>query len=116
MSPKRGDRAAPPPTGDDWDVRFATAQGAAGWEALCAQAPGNTYRAWDLMRTSPGPPETPRHSRLRGKLASGEYGGRTLERWEIEVTGGGRVFYLLDRGKHTVWIEEAGTGHPKATE
>jgi hypothetical protein len=68
------------------------------------------------MRNKPGPPETPRHSQLRGKLATGEYGGRSLDRWEIEVTGGGRIFYLLDREKHTVRIEVAGTGHPKVTD
>jgi hypothetical protein len=68
------------------------------------------------MRTSPGPPETSRHARLRGKLATGEYGGRPLERWEIEVTGGGRIFYLLDWDKHTVRIEVAATGHPKVTD
>lgn len=116
MSSKRGDRVAPPPTGDEWDVRFSTAKAAAGWGDLCAHAPGNTRWAWDLMRTSPGTGETPRHSRLRGKLANGHYGGRELERWEIEVTGGGRIFYLLDKDKHTVWVEEAGTGHPKVTD
>lgn len=116
MSPKRGDRAAPPPVGDEWDVRFATSEAASGWEDLCAQAPGNTLWAWNLMRTSPGSPETARHARLRGDLGTGRYGGRALERWEIEVTGGGRIFYLLDWDKHTVRIEVAGTGHPKVTD
>jgi hypothetical protein len=116
VSPKRGDRAAPPPVAGEWDVRFATSEAASGWEDLCAQAPGNTRRAWDLMRTSPGPPETSRHSRLRGKLATAQYGGRELDQWEIEVTGGGRIFYLLDSDKRTVWIVKAGTGHPKVTD
>jgi hypothetical protein len=116
VSPKRGDRAAPPPVGEEWDVRFATSDAASGWEALCAQAPGNTRKAWDLMRSSPGRPETPRHSRLRGKLATAMYGGRELEQWEIEVTGAGRIFYLGDRDKHTTWITTAQTGHPKVTE
>ena len=53
---------------------------------------------------------------LRGKLATGEYAGRSLDRWEIEVTGGGRIFYLLDREKHTVRVEVAGTGHPAITD
>ena len=44
------------------------------------------------------------------------YAGRSLDRWEIEVTGGGRIFYLLDREKHTVRVEVAGTGHPKITD
>jgi hypothetical protein len=116
VSPKRGDRAAPPPVGDEWDVRFATSEAASGWEDLCAQAPGSTRWAWDLMRSSPGGPETSRHSRLRGKLASAEYGGRELQQWEIEVTGAGRIFYLLDNDKHTVRIVKAGTGHPKVTD
>jgi hypothetical protein len=116
VSPKRGDRTAPPPVGGEWDVRFATSEAASGWEALCAQAPGNTRKAWDLMRTSPGRPETARHSRLRGDLAAAIYGGRELEQWEIEVTGAGRIFYLLDKDKHAVWITKAATGHPKATE
>jgi hypothetical protein len=68
------------------------------------------------MRTSPGPPETPRHTQLRGHLSTGNYGGRTLDQWEIEVTGGGRIFYLLDREKHAVRVVVAGPGHPKVTD
>lgn len=41
--------------------------------------------------------------------------GRVLPRWQVEVTGGDRVWYLLDAEKHTVWVEYAGA-HPKATE
>jgi len=78
--------------------------------------PANTRKAWDLMRTSPGRPETPRHSRLRGDLATAIYGGRELEQWEIEVTGAGRIFYLLDKDKRAVRITKAETGHPKVTE
>ena len=116
MSPKRSDRAAPPPIGDEWDIRFASSDAASGWDQLCAQAAGNTRWAWELMLKSPGPPETPRHSRLRGAFATGEYGGRVLDQWEIEVTGAGRIFYLLDRDKHTVRVTKATPGHPKATE
>lgn len=58
MSPKRGDRAAPPQTGDEYDLRFA----------------------------------------------------------HTEVTGGGRIWDLLDDADRTAWITYAGTGHPKATD
>ncbi|MGQ4618100.1 hypothetical protein [Nocardia sp. R7R-8] len=34
----------------------------------------------------------------------------------IEVTGGGRVWYLVDTRRRTLWIKAAGTGHPKTTE
>ncbi|WP_186319390.1 hypothetical protein [Streptomyces sp. SAJ15] len=53
MSPQREDRAAPPPAGDEWDVRFANGDAAKGWEQLGTQAPGNTRVAWLLMRTGP---------------------------------------------------------------
>jgi hypothetical protein len=39
-----------------------------------------------------------------------------LEQWQYEVTGGGRIWYLIDPGKKTIWIRHAGTGHPKATD
>jgi hypothetical protein len=50
-----------------------------------------------------------------GRLATGEMRGRALDHWQIEVTGGGRIWYLVDRESSTVWIDYAGPGHPKAT-
>ena len=43
-------------------------------------------------------------------------GGKPLDHWQIEVTGGGRVWYLVDKDKATIWIDHARPGHPKATE
>ncbi|MFI8104147.1 hypothetical protein [Streptomyces sp. NPDC086023] len=66
MTAGRGDRAAPPAPHGHWEVRFADAAAAKGWESLAQQARENTYRAWVTMRTTPGPvTETPRHHRLR---------------------------------------------------
>ncbi|MFE2035868.1 hypothetical protein ACFXBB_21940 [Streptomyces scopuliridis] len=42
--------------------------------------------------------------------------GQTLERWQYEVTGSGRIWYLLDSDNQTAWVTYAGTGHPKATD
>jgi len=39
-----------------------------------------------------------------------------LEQWQYEVTGGGRIWYLVDDATRTVWLTYAGTGHPKATD
>lgn len=115
MSAKRGDRAAPPPRPGEFDVRFATTEAAKGWDALCQQAPGNTAEAWQTMRTAPCPAvHTSRHKPLKGSLGRHNFRGRTLEVWQIEVTGGGRIWYVLD--DHTVWIRLAGTGHPRATD
>lgn len=115
MSAGRGDRAAPPAPEGHWEVRFADAASAKGWEHLARQAGENTYRAWLLMRTEPSPVrETARHHRLKGGLAHGTYRGRT--QWQIEVTSGGRVWYLVDTERGTCWITFAGTGHPRATD
>jgi len=116
VSPKRGDRVAPPPGPEEWDVRFLETDAAKGWEELCNQAPGNTRAAWMIMRRSPAPPmDAPRHHRLRHKLATGTARGRSLDRWQIEVTSGGRIWYLVDRESATVWVEYAGPAHLRET-
>jgi hypothetical protein len=33
-----------------------------------------------------------------------------------EVTGAGRLWYCIDGEHRTVWLTDAVTGHPKATE
>ena len=117
MSPKRGDRAAPPPGPGQWDVRFKESEAARGWEELSRQAPGNTLAAWETMRRAPAPPmDSPRHHRLKGSLATGRVKGCALDRWQIEVTGAGRIWYLVDPESSTVWIDHAGPGHPRATD
>jgi hypothetical protein len=42
--------------------------------------------------------------------------GEPLEQWQYEVTGGGRVCYVIDDVRRTAWITYAGTGHPKVTD
>jgi hypothetical protein len=117
VSPKRGDRVALPAVGNEWDVRFATSEAVKGWDDLCRQAPENTAKAWQDMRAHPAPhPQNPRHEQLKGSFAYGTHGGRQLAQWQIEVTSGGRIWYLLDTDKRTVWVQMASTRHPKATE
>jgi hypothetical protein len=117
VSPKRGDRVAPPSRPGEWEVRFLENDAAKGWDELCRQAPGNAFEAWKTMRENPSPPmDARRHHRLRDELATGTAKGKVLEHWQIEVTGGGRVWYLVDPDTRTVWIDHAGTGHPRATE
>jgi hypothetical protein len=53
---------------------------------------------------------------LRWQLSSVQVGGRQLAHWQIEVTGAGWVWYLVDADKATIWIGYAGPGHPKATD
>jgi hypothetical protein len=116
LSPKRKDRVAPPAVADEWDVRFGETAAAKGWDDLCQQATGNTRIAYEQMRSEPRPLEDSRHMRLRGSLSTRTFDGRDLEQWQIEVTGGARIWYLVDDDKHTVWVVHAAAGHPKATE
>lgn len=117
MSARRGDRAAPPPAPGEFDLRFASNDAAVGWEHLAAQVPGNLRRAFDAIRVAPRSRAAPeRQHRLKGGLGTGTWKGETLERWQYEVTGGGRLWYLIDDTRRTAWIIYAGTGHPKATD
>lgn len=88
-----------------------------GWEELCRVATSNVRRCFEDIRANPSPrPETTRQHRLKGDYKSRSYGGRLLPQWQYEVTGGGRVWYLVDDDKHVVWLIHAGTGHPKVTD
>ena len=115
MSPgKRGDRVAPPKAPGHWDLRFGNSDAGKGWEELCRQAPGNTLKAWEAIRSEPQPyPQTDRHHRLKGLDLATVKG---LDQWQYEVTAGGRIWYLVDPAKMIVWLTFAGTGHPKATD
>lgn len=90
MSPKRGDRVAPPPQPGEYDLRFANTESVKGWEELCRQVPGNARTAYDTIRANPRPaPPNRRHHRLKHALASGTHSGKTVEQWQYEITGGG---------------------------
>ncbi|MEW1840826.1 hypothetical protein AB0392_23025 [Nonomuraea angiospora] len=117
MSPKRGDDVAPPPIAGERRLRFATNEAAKGWAALCGEAPGNARRCFEALRGDPISSEDPdRQHRLRGRLATVCYGGRDLPQWEYEVTAGGRVRYLVDAEKRTVYFVYASPRHPKDTD
>jgi hypothetical protein len=116
MSPKRRERVAPPAATGEWEVRFGTNDAAKGWDALCQQAPGNTAAAWQQLRTNPRPPVDRRHGQLHGDLATRVFEGRDLAQWQIEVTGGGRIWYIIDDDRRTVWLTYAGLAHPRATD
>lgn len=117
MSPGRGDRAAPPPVDREYDVRFASKQAAEGWDQLARHASANLRRAFDVIRADPRSRSSPeRHHRLHGRLGRSDWKGESLERWQYEVTGGGRIWYVIDDARRTLWITHAGSGHPKLTE
>jgi hypothetical protein len=116
MSPKKGDAVPQPTVGTEWRIRFNTNEAAKGWQELERQAPGNLRKAWHTMREGPAGQPTGRHHQLAGPLSTATHAGLRLPQWQLEVTSGGRVWYLLDEGHRTVWVRYAGTGHPKTTE
>ncbi|OGQ90399.1 MAG: hypothetical protein A2289_00285 [Deltaproteobacteria bacterium RIFOXYA12_FULL_58_15] len=117
MTPKRKDRVAPPPARGRWDLRYAQTDVVDGWDELSRQAPRPTFDAWEAIAKDPRDWANPRRQHpLRGDLATHVVSGRTLEQWQYEVTGAGRIWYCIDDEAHTVWLTAASTGHPKATE
>ena len=105
------------PAAGQWELRFATTEAVKGWEELCRQAANNSLAAWTALRTRPdNPTPTPRHHRLKGSLSTAADGGTEMEQWQIEVTSGGRIWYLVDHTKRTLWIRLATTGHPGQTD
>ena len=117
MAPKRGDRVAPPAGSAEWELRFATTEAAKGWDALCQQSAANTAATWHELRARPDRlAPTSRHHQLKGRLASAAHRGIDMEQWQYEVTGAGRIWYLVDITNRTLWLRHAGPGHPKDTE
>ena len=113
--PKRGDRVAPPPTADEWDLRFGDNAAADGWEQLSRTAPGPSRTAWTILRTAPRRRGERQHP-LKGDLATRLIGGRTLDQWQLEVTGAGRIWYAIDDERRIIVLTLAKVGHPAATD
>jgi hypothetical protein len=97
---------------------FATGDAAEGWETLCAVAAGRMREVWEHLSAKPRSrePNPDRVAQLRHALGTREIKGKTLEQWQYEVTGGGRVWYCPDDATRIVYITHAGAGHPKETE
>jgi hypothetical protein len=112
--PKRRDRVAPPPRSGGWDFRFATNDAVKGWDQICTHAIGNARVAWERITEDPRRRDARQHP-LRGTLGSRSVNGKTLEQWQYEVTGGGRIWYCIDDAIRTVWMTDASLGHPSST-
>lgn len=113
--PKRGDRVAPPPGAGEWDIRFGDNAAVVGWERLSSQAPGPTLAAWRRLRGDPRARSDRQHP-LKGELATRYVGGRALDQWQIEVTGSGRIWYVIDDDGRVVILTYASVGHPATTD
>lgn len=98
-----------------WLVRAADRQAFRGWQQLLTEAAENLDRAWVAITSDPRHIDQRQHP-LKGALGVVKVGGASLEQWQYEVTGGGRLWYAIDDENRTLWITQAGTGHPKQTD
>lgn len=108
-------RGAELPRPKPWSVRAVDRQAYQGWQHLLAAVPDNLDRAWVALTSDPRHVDSRQHP-LKGQLGLVKVGGMTLEQWQYEVSGAGRIWYAVDDDARTLWITRAGTGHPKQTD
>ncbi len=108
-------RGAEIPRPRPWTVRAADRQAYQGWQRLLTVVPDNLDRAWVALTSDPRQIDQRQHP-LKGALGVVKVGGATIEQWQYEITGGGRIWYAIDDDARTLWITRAGAGHPKQTD
>lgn len=86
-----------------------------GWEKVCTAAPASARTAWERITVDPRRRDERQHP-LKGSLGTRLVNGEVMEQWQYEVTGAGRIWYCIDDRRRTVWLTDATTGHPEATE
>ncbi|GAA3377941.1 hypothetical protein GCM10020367_55590 [Streptomyces sannanensis] len=96
-------------------MRAADRQAYTGGQQLLAQVPENLDRAWVAITSEPRRVGQRQHP-LKGTPGMVKVGSATLEQFQYEVTGGGRIWYAIDDECRTLWITRAGTGHPIQTD
>lgn len=109
----------------NWDVVARTTKVAHDWAQLCNQYAGEAQRVYDQLQTDPEYQDGDRQHPLEGTPGRASFAGRQVKRWQIDVTSGGRAWYLIDatpfgggqkRRSGTVVIDQVHYGHPKSTE
>lgn len=110
--PSRGGEVERP---NPWTFIYGDLQAAKGWEQLCKSAPGPADAAWVAITSNPTHTDQRQH-RLKGNLKNGKHKGEELPQWQYEVTGAGRVWYLVDEKNRLLVLTQAGPGHPGATD
>ncbi len=119
MASKRGQPLTRPLKRAEYQIRCATREAEKGWQDLTATARNAAVEAWDFLTNTPRD-SSERCHHLRGDLASVQIEGVTLERWQYEVTGGGRIWFAVGaspdrRTAGVVFLVRVATGHPNET-
>lgn len=114
MAKRRG-RVPRPASPGEWELRFAHKSVADNWDKLCSTERAAAAPAHDWLRRK-ATERSARNHPLKGNLAQAEFGGETFPQWQHEVTGAGRIWFLVDERRRTIWFTAVHIGHPKATE
>lgn len=86
----RADRVARPARTDEWEIVAADKGVSDDWDRWAKQEPNALATAYDQLSTNPTQLSS-RQKRLQGKtMGTGTYDGTTFDRWQYEVTAGGR--------------------------
>jgi hypothetical protein len=66
------------------------------WDRWAKQEPNALAAAYDQLATDPTQFSS-RQRKLEGRtMGTGVYEGKRFDRWQYEVTNGGRIFYFVD--------------------
>lgn len=115
---KRGGEVPRPIARDEWTPRFGNREAARAWdELLNSKLKAALVRFWDLIVSDPRSQSNPsRHHQLKGSLGTRTLKGRKVEQWQHEISGAGRIWFLIDDRTRTVWVMEVSPGHPSRTD
>lgn len=121
MSERAEARVERPLKRAEYEILFISRQAKKGWQDCRAVALNALVDAWERLTTAPTR-EDARLYRLRADYATGQYDGRSYERYQYKITDGGRLWYFVrpaDKGAKIaghVLLERCEPGHPNETE
>lgn len=118
MASKRGSKVPRPIGKDEWTLRFGNKDASKTWdELLNSKLKPALVRFWDVVVKEPRSTyNRSRHHQLKGSLATRTLKGVEMEQWQHEISGAGRIWFLIDDKNRTVWVMEVNPGHPSKTD
>ncbi len=119
MTPSKRDAKVPRPIAkDEWTPKFGSRDAAKAWdELLNSKLKAALVRFWDVVVEDPRSTTNPsRHHQLKGSLATRTLKGVEMEQWQHEISGAGRIWFLVDDKNRVVWVMEVSAGHPSKTD
>lgn len=108
-----------------WVIAARSEKVASEWREFMNQAAGECNRVYDQLETNPAYDDGDRQHPLEGESGRSTFQGKSYQRWQIDITSGGRMWYLMDpttfgsgqkRRAGVVILDKVHFGHPKSLE